>query len=65
MLAGCDTFRAAARQLKNLVERNRQPRQGLRRARRTGLSWAEAARARATEVLIVDTAGRLPNKAGP
>jgi fused signal recognition particle receptor len=68
MLAAGDTFRAAAiEQLKIWGERAASPViAGAQGADAAGLVFGalEAARARATDVLIVDTAGRLQNKAG-
>jgi fused signal recognition particle receptor len=68
MLAAGDTFRAAAvEQLKIWGERTASPViAGVQGGDAAGLVFGalEAARARATDVLIVDTAGRLQNKAG-
>ncbi len=68
MLAAGDTFRAAAvEQLKIWGERTRSPVIfGAPGADAAGLAHdaLAAARARAVDVLIVDTAGRLQNKAG-
>jgi fused signal recognition particle receptor len=68
MLAAGDTFRAAAiDQLKIWGERTRSPViVGAQGADAAGLSYEAlaAARAQAIDVLIVDTAGRLQNKAG-
>src|SRR5215468_4513479 len=68
MLAAGDTFRAAAiEQLKIWGERTRSPViAGLQGADAAGLAYEAlaAARAQAVDVLIVDTAGRLQNKAG-
>ncbi len=68
MLAAGDTFRAAAiEQLKVLGERTGSPViAGAQGSDAAGLVFGalEAARARAFDVLIVDTAGRLQNKAG-
>lgn len=68
MLAACDTFRAAAiGQLKVWGERAGVPVvAGAQGADPAGLAFDSLVRARreGTEVLIVDTAGRLQNKAG-
>jgi len=68
MLAAGDTFRAAAvEQLKIWGERTRSPViAGAQGADAAGLAYEAlaAARAQAIDVLIVDTAGRLQNKAG-
>jgi len=68
MLAAADTFRAAAiEQLKIWGERTGSPViAGVQGGDAAGLVFGalEAARARAIDVLIVDTAGRLQNKAG-
>ena len=68
MLAAGDTFRAAAvEQLKIWGERTRSPViSGLQGADAAGLVYEAlaAARTQAIDVLIVDTAGRLQNKAG-
>jgi fused signal recognition particle receptor len=68
MLAAGDTFRAAAvEQLKIWGERTGSPVvAGVQGADAAGLVFGalEAARAQAFDVLIVDTAGRLQNKAG-
>ena len=68
MLAAGDTFRAAAiEQLKIWGERTRCPViAGAQGADAAGLVYEAlaAARAQAIDVLIVDTAGRLQNKAG-
>jgi fused signal recognition particle receptor len=68
MLAAGDTFRAAAiEQLKIWGERTRSPViAGVQGADAAGLAYEAlaAARAQAVDVLIVDTAGRLQNKAG-
>jgi fused signal recognition particle receptor len=68
MLAAGDTFRAAAiEQLKIWGERTASPViSGAQGADAAGLVFGalEAARAQAADVLIVDTAGRLQNKAG-
>jgi fused signal recognition particle receptor len=68
MLAAGDTFRAAAiEQLKIWGERTASPVvAGLQGADAAGLVFGalEAARAQAVDVLIVDTAGRMQNKAG-
>jgi fused signal recognition particle receptor len=68
MLAAGDTFRAAAiEQLKIWGERARSPViAGAQGADAAGLAYEAlaAARAQAIDVLIVDTAGRLQNKAG-
>jgi fused signal recognition particle receptor len=68
MLAAGDTFRAAAiEQLKIWGDRTKSPViAGAQGADAAGLAYEAlaAARARAIDVLIVDTAGRLQNKAG-
>jgi fused signal recognition particle receptor len=68
MLAAGDTFRAAAiEQLKIWGERTRSPViAGSQGADAAGLAFTalEAAKAQGIDVLIVDTAGRLQNKAG-
>jgi fused signal recognition particle receptor len=68
MLAAGDTFRAAAvEQLKIWGERTRSPViAGAQGADAAGLAYEAlaTARAQAIDVLIVDTAGRLQNKAG-
>ena len=68
MLAAGDTFRAAAiEQLKIWGERTKSPVvAGVQGADAAGLAYEAlaAARAQAIDVLIVDTAGRLQNKAG-
>jgi fused signal recognition particle receptor len=68
MLAAGDTFRAAAiEQLKIWGERTRTPViAGAQGADAAGLAYEAlaAARAQSIDVLIVDTAGRLQNKAG-
>jgi fused signal recognition particle receptor len=68
MLTAGDTFRAAAiEQLKIWGERTRSPViAGAQGADAAGLVFRalEAARAQASDVLIVDTAGRMHNKAG-
>jgi fused signal recognition particle receptor len=68
MLAAGDTFRAAAiEQLKIWGDRTRSPViAGAQGADAAGLAYEAlvAARAQAIDVLIVDTAGRLQNKAG-
>jgi fused signal recognition particle receptor len=68
MLAAGDTFRAAAiEQLKIWGERTKSPvMAGAQGADAAGLAYEAlaAARAQAIDVLIVDTAGRLQNKAG-
>jgi fused signal recognition particle receptor len=68
MLAAGDTFRAAAiEQLKIWGERTASPViAGAQGSDAAGLAFAalEAARARGADVLIIDTAGRLQNKAG-
>jgi fused signal recognition particle receptor len=68
MLTAGDTFRAAAiEQLKIWGERTRSPViAGAQGADAAGLVFRalEAARAQAIDVLIVDTAGRMQNKAG-
>ena len=68
MLAAGDTFRAAAvEQLKIWGERSHSPVvAGVRGADAAGLAYEalEAARTQSRDVLIVDTAGRLQNKAG-
>jgi fused signal recognition particle receptor len=68
MLAAGDTFRAAAiEQLKVWGERTGSPViAGVQGADAAGLAFGalEAAKAQAIDVLIVDTAGRLQNKAG-
>jgi fused signal recognition particle receptor len=68
MLAAGDTFRAAAiEQLKIWGERSKSPViAGAQGADAAGLAYEAlaAARAQAIDVLIVDTAGRLQNKAG-
>jgi fused signal recognition particle receptor len=68
MLAAGDTFRAAAiEQLRIWGERTATPViAGAQGSDAAGLAFAalEAARARGADVLIIDTAGRLQNKAG-
>src|SRR5215510_1882113 len=67
MLAAGDTFRAAAiEQLKVWGERNKVPViAGAQGSDSAGLAYdaLEAARAQGTDILLVDTAGRLQNKA--